>query len=34
MQEDAALKMDELLNPIEVTEKIKAIKEQSDILYR
>jgi integrase len=34
MQEDAALKMDELLNPIEVTDKIKAIKEQSDILYR
>lgn len=28
MQEDAALKMDELLNPIEVTDTIKAIKDQ------
>jgi len=28
MQEDAALKMDELLNPIEVTDKLKVIKEQ------
>jgi integrase len=33
MQEDAALKMDELLNPIEVTDKIKAIKDQISI-YR
>jgi hypothetical protein len=28
MQEDSALKMDELLNSIEVTEKIKAIKDR------
>jgi integrase len=28
MQEDAALKMDELLNPIEVTDKIKVIKDK------
>jgi integrase len=28
MQEEAALKMDELLNPIEVTDTIKAIRDQ------
>jgi hypothetical protein len=28
MQEDAALKMDEFLTPIEVTDKIKGIKDQ------
>lgn len=33
MQEDAALKMDELLNPIEVTDTIKAIKEQVTVYH-
>ena len=34
MQEDAALKMDELLNPIEVTDTIKAIKDQVAVYHK
>src|SRR5450759_5473083 len=34
MQEDAALKMDELLNPIEVTDTIKAIKDHVSVYHK
>ena len=34
MQEDAALKMDDLLNPIEVTDTIKAIKDQVSVYHK
>jgi integrase len=33
-QEDAALKMDDLLNPIEVTDTIKAIKDQVSVYHK
>jgi integrase len=34
MQEDAAQKLDKFLTPIEVTDKINAIKEQAAVYHR